>query len=100
MHSLMHAFSAFLDRTTPVFEFIAKKRRFSFLFIIFTMIYLCLFLGLLMSDETLINEFTKKELAAIGLALSILGGLAASLGWTFITWDLRRRIRVHRDSKK
>ena len=89
-----------MEAIISIFEFIAKKRSFSFLFILFTTIYFCLFLGLFFSSPDAFSELTFLQTAIAGVFLSLSGGVMGSLIWKLVTWRARESLEIQKEKMK
>jgi len=89
-----------MQKFIPIFEFIVKERPFWFLFTLFTATYFCLFLALIFRSPTEFSEFTLHHRAVLGILLSLLGGLMASLAWKLVTWRARQSLEIQKEKIK
>ena len=78
-----------MEKIRPIFEFIAKKRSFIILFGLFSIVYFCLFLGLLFGASEEFSNISTKDKIALGVWMSFGGGLLASLVYQFAAWRTR-----------
>ena len=89
-----------MEKIRPIFEFIAKKRSFIVLFGLFSIVYFCLFLGLLFGAPEEFSNISTKEKIAVGVLMSFGGGLLASLLYHFASWRTRLALNNYgRNSK-
>ncbi len=83
-----------------IFDFVCKKRSFGFLFVVFTAIYFCLFLGLFFSLPEAFSEITFIQAITAGIFLPLSGGLMASLAWKLVTWRARESLEIQKEKMK
>ena len=89
-----------MEAIISIFEFITKKRSFRFLFVVFTAIYFCLFLGLFFNLPEAFSELTFIQKIIVGLFLPFSGGLMASLAWKLVTWRARESLEIQKEKMK
>ena len=83
-----------------IFEFIAKKRSFRSLFVVFTAIYFCLFLGLFFSLPEAFSELTFIQKIIAGLFLPLSGGLMGAFLWKILTSVARELLKMQLEKMK
>ena len=83
-----------------IFEFVCKKRSFGFLFVVFTAIYFCLFLGLFFSLPEVFSELTFIQKIIAGLFLPLSGGLMGALLWKILTSVARELLKMQLEKMK
>jgi len=89
-----------MEAIISILEFIAKKRSFRSLFVVFTAIYFCLFLGLLFCAPEELSELTLIQNITSGILLPLCGGLMGTFTWKLMSFSARESLEVQKEKMK